>query len=602
MKLLGCFVCLCTLAVVVWTKLVIDTDGSTLFIPPPRPSGDVYFEETFTSENAFLKRWIVSSATRSGGGVYDGEWELLSPEWDGAIEGENGLVMKDEAKHYAISTHLDRPFVFKGKDGFVVQYEVTFPYGLTCGGGYVKLLLDTVNLTNFNDQSPYSIMFGPDKCGVSSKVHMIIRFKNPVTGEVEEKHSKQSTESMDFFDDKRTHLFTLSIKSDGMYHIIVDQRPFLKGNLLEDLTPPIIPSEEIDDPDDVMPEDWDEREKIPDPDAVKPDDWDEDAPQKIPDPDAEKPEGWLDDGPEYIPDPEAEIPEEWDEEEDGEWEAPSIANPACEDVGCGEWKPPMIMNPKYKGKWRPPLIDNPNYMGIWKPRRIRNKAYFEDDHPFDSLLTIGAIGFELWTMANDVTFDNIIICSELVVANNYARDGWALKFESERNVGGAMSMGPWLDWFIDTANDYPYLWALYAFGIVSPFAICAAFCVKSKPKEDEAAKRKKTDAPSPDDPQPEEKKEVSPQPEESFIAEAEDNEPVEGSGGGEQEEGDGGEGGTSQDEEEASQELPSTEEKETVEEASQEDGSQEDEPEKVVPKKGRGAKSRKKHTQVRRED
>ena len=38
---------------------------------------------------------------------------------------------------------------------------------------------------------------------------MIIQFKNPVTGEVEEKHSKQSSEKMDFFDDKKTHLFTL---------------------------------------------------------------------------------------------------------------------------------------------------------------------------------------------------------------------------------------------------------------------------------------------------------------------------------------------------------------------------------------------------------
>ena len=52
-------------------------------------------------------------------------------------------------------------------------------------------------------------MFGPDRCGASSKIHFIVRFKNPVTGEVEEKHSKQSTDSMDFFTDKKTHLFTL---------------------------------------------------------------------------------------------------------------------------------------------------------------------------------------------------------------------------------------------------------------------------------------------------------------------------------------------------------------------------------------------------------
>ena len=51
------------------------------------------------------------------------------------------------------------------------------------------------------------------------------------------------------------------IREDGVYHVIVDQAPFLKGNLLEDLTPPIIPSEEIDEPTDKKPADWDEREK-----------------------------------------------------------------------------------------------------------------------------------------------------------------------------------------------------------------------------------------------------------------------------------------------------------------------------------------------------
>lgn len=56
--------------------------------------------------------------------------------------------------------------------------------------------------------------------------------------------------------------FSLSvIRDDGIYHIIVDQVPFLKGNILEDLTPPLIPPKEIDDPEDKMSEEWDEREK-----------------------------------------------------------------------------------------------------------------------------------------------------------------------------------------------------------------------------------------------------------------------------------------------------------------------------------------------------
>lgn len=38
------------------------------------------------------------------------------------------------------------------------------------------------------DQTPFTIMFGPDKCGSTNKVHFIFRHRNPKTGEWEEKH------------------------------------------------------------------------------------------------------------------------------------------------------------------------------------------------------------------------------------------------------------------------------------------------------------------------------------------------------------------------------------------------------------------------------
>jgi calnexin len=52
------------------------------------------------------------------------------------------------------------------------RYEVKYEQGQECGGGYLKLLETEVadNLKEFNDKSPYVIMFGPDKCGMSSKV------------------------------------------------------------------------------------------------------------------------------------------------------------------------------------------------------------------------------------------------------------------------------------------------------------------------------------------------------------------------------------------------------------------------------------------------
>lgn len=53
-------------------------------------------------------------------------------------------------------------------------------------------------------------------------------------------------------------------------------------------------------------------------------------------------------------------PEDWDDEEDGEWEPPSISNPKCK-VGCGPWKRPTKPNPAYKGPWKAPMVDNPAY-------------------------------------------------------------------------------------------------------------------------------------------------------------------------------------------------------------------------------------------------
>ena len=41
--------------------------------------------------------------------------------------------------------------------------------------------------------SPYIVMFGPDKCGDTNKVHFILRHQNPVSKEWEEKHFKSDT-------------------------------------------------------------------------------------------------------------------------------------------------------------------------------------------------------------------------------------------------------------------------------------------------------------------------------------------------------------------------------------------------------------------------
>jgi len=229
-------------------------------------------------------------------------------------------------------------------------------------------------------------------------------------------------------DSDRTKLYTLVVRPDNSFEIFIDGTSTRNGTLLEDFDPPVMPPKEIDDPEDKKPENWVDEEKIPDPEAKKPEDWDEDAPYEIPDEEATKPEGWLDDEPEMIPDPEAQKPEEWDDEEDGEWIPASVRNPKCDDApGCGEWKRPSKANPAYKGKWFAPLIDNPAYKGVWKPRKIANSAYFEDLTPAKNLKKIGGVGIEIWTMTEDILFDNIYVGHSLDDAQKLANESFHVK-------------------------------------------------------------------------------------------------------------------------------------------------------------------------------
>jgi len=201
---------------------------------------------------------------------------------------------------------------------------------------------------------------------------------------------------------------------------------------LENFNPSVNPPAEIDDPNDTKPETWIDTAQIPDPKAVKPDDWDEDAPYSIPDEDAEKPEGWLDDEPLQIPDPDAEKPEEWDDEEDGEWLAPTVTNPKCAEApGCGEWQRPTKPNPNFKGKWSAPMIDHPEYKGPWAPRKIPNPNYFEDKHPAN-FHKIGGIGFEIWSMTEDILFDNIYVGHSVEDAKALADETFHVKRPIEK--------------------------------------------------------------------------------------------------------------------------------------------------------------------------
>ncbi|GFZ17295.1 calnexin 1 [Actinidia rufa] len=310
-----------------------------------------------------------------------------------------GLLVSEKARKHAIVKELDEPVKLKDET-IVLQFETRLQNGLECGGAYLKYLRPQEagwTAKGFDNESPYSIMFGPDKCGGTNKVHFILKHKNPKSGEYVEHHLKYPPSVPS---DKLTHVYTAILKPSNELRILIDGEEKKKANLLssEDFEPALIPAKTIPDPDDKKPEDWDERAKIPDPDAVKPDDWDEDAQMEIEDEEAVKPEGWLDVEPEEIDDPEATKPEDWDEEEDGEWESPKIDNPKCETApGCGDWKRPMKTNPAYKGKCL--------------------------------LLPLASRSGQCKTA---ILFDNVLIAGDETVAEVYRETAWKLKFEVEK--------------------------------------------------------------------------------------------------------------------------------------------------------------------------
>jgi len=91
----------------------------------------------------------------------------------------------------------------------------------------------------------------------------------------------------------------------------------------------------------------------------------------------------------------------------------------------------MKANPLYKGVWTAPFVENPAYKGPWSPRRIPNPNYFEDLHPAD-FNKIGAVGFEIWSMTEDILFDNIYIGHSPEDAKTLAAESFHVKHAIEK--------------------------------------------------------------------------------------------------------------------------------------------------------------------------
>lgn len=311
----------------------------------------VYFEEDFNE--GWEDRWVISTNK----GEQAGSFGVTAGDFYGNAELDKGLKTLDDARFYQISAGFPS---FSNKDkSLVIQYSAKHEQNIDCGGGYVKLLPAGLDQTNFNGDSEYNIMFGPDICGSQRKTHAIITYEgtNHLVRDFIQTRS-----------DELSHLYTFVINPDQTYAVKIDGQIVKEGNLVDDWD--FLEPKEIDDPEESKPLDWVDVRYIDDPEDTKPEGWDEIEPM--------------------VEDPDAEQPEDWDEELDGEWEAP------------------LIDNPEYQGEWRPKRIENPEYIGEWEHPQIPNPAYVYDDsiYAFDSH---AFLGIEIWQVKAGTIFDNILV-------------------------------------------------------------------------------------------------------------------------------------------------------------------------------------------------
>jgi len=241
---------------------------------------------------------------------------------------------------------------------------------IDCGGGYVKITPAGLDQENFNGDSQYNIMFGPDICGTNKRTHLIFNYK----GKNHLIKNEIRCETDEF-----THLYTLILNPDQTFQVLIDNKVERSGSLPDGWD--FLPPKEILDPNVSKPKDWVDQKEIPDPNSVKPVSWD-DIPKQIRDPVAVK-------------------PEDWDQELDGEWEAP------------------LIDNPEYKGEWKPVLIKNPDYKGEWVHPKIANPDYKEDSEIY-SYESNKYIGIEIWQVKSGTIFDNFLVTDDVDVAKEWS--------------------------------------------------------------------------------------------------------------------------------------------------------------------------------------
>ncbi|OHT13979.1 Calreticulin family protein [Tritrichomonas foetus] len=216
---------------------------------PNRPDCEVYFYEAF-SDHSVEKYWIPTDSKN-----YTGAWQIEHTEIPQTLPNENALVAKSRNSHSAISTKFKKPITFINQT-FVLQYEMRPQFAFTCSGAYLKLFSDSnFDPKKLTNETKHILMFGPDRCGELNRIHFIFNYFHPKRKIYKELILKSPPEApVDVYN----HLYTLIVRPNNTFSILVDNEIVKNGSLFFDFDPPLLEPREIPDPDDKKPEDWNE--------------------------------------------------------------------------------------------------------------------------------------------------------------------------------------------------------------------------------------------------------------------------------------------------------------------------------------------------------
>lgn len=340
-------------------------------------SANVYFREDFSDPN-WESRWVQSEKRPEH---ERGKLGLSAGKYFTDEAKERGLKTLEDARFYHLTTGFDE-FTNKGKT-LVLQYSLKQDQRIDCGGGYLKLHPAGIDQKNYDGDSVYNVMFGPDICGSTRRTHFILNHGG---------NNHLIKDDIPTETDTVTHVYTLIINADNTFQVLIDNKESRAGSIEEHFS--ILEAKEINDPEVSKPADWVDETHIDDPEDVKPEGYDEIKPE--------------------IQDPEAAKPADWDDELDGEWEAPKVPNPA------------------YKGPWRPKRVSNPAYKGEWVHPKIANPKYAPDANLY-AYESFAFVGIEIWQVKAGSVFGNILVTDDVELAKTEA-DAILERVQAERDL------------------------------------------------------------------------------------------------------------------------------------------------------------------------